>query len=254
MSNATNDLNTQREEGLYGWAYIAAAVEAFKGVLALLDANMRYNPASPYYCAGVVTEPASDMGYDNTGGLDDAERVRFEKRGIYAFALDSTNPPVDTARGMAVFAKDNQTLSLNPFDATGAERPYVGLIDRVESSLCWVNLDPFAIPAPEKLGAFMVATAQTLAADGVIVINRYQRIYPVVGSGGSVTLTENLPDGTFTGQVIVFQGNGANKVKFSDALNCKLAGDLAADLGAGDTLSLLWNGTDWLEIGRSMNS
>ncbi len=255
MANLDADRNTRQEDGLFGTAKIKGGVKAYQGGLALLDADGYYNPAAAVKCAGVIADPTSDMSYDNrTGSDDDAGMVvRFFRKGVYDQDLDSTDPPTDADRGLPLFAVDDHTVSLCPMSAAGVIRPYVGKLARVEGK-AWVDLDPGNAPAPAELGAQRVAKLQTVAAGDDLFFNQYQDAYPVKGDGGAVTLTADFPDG-YNGQRLTIRGTHANTVTLSGSVsNLKLAGGQSAVLGVNCNLTVEFDGTDWNEVGRSLNS
>lgn len=94
---------------------------------------------------------------------------------------------------------------------------------------------------------------QSMSNDGAVAVtNSYLR---VVGYLGAVVLDTDpaIADG-LTGQIIVIEGtNDSNTVTIADNCNTQLAGDASVVLGLNDTIMLIFNGTDWLEISRSAN-
>jgi hypothetical protein len=89
------------------------------------------------------------------------------------------------------------------------------------------------------------------AASATITPNRsYERVQGT----GAVTLnaTTAISNGSYTGQILVLQGkSNTNTLTVPDNANTKLAGNCT--LGDDDTLTLLWEGSDWIEISRSNN-
>lgn len=67
--------------------------------------------------------------------------------------------------------------------------------------------------------------------------------------------TTAITDGAFAGQILILQGTSdTNTITIQQAANCRLAGAANAVLGANDTLMLVWDGTDWIEVSRSNNT
>lgn len=88
---------------------------------------------------------------------------------------------------------------------------------------------------------------QTLAAGTTILPS--SRAVPVVGSGGAVTITADpsIADG-YQGQLLILEGtDNTNTVTLTDGLGMQLGAGTRV-LGANDTLTLMFNGTDWLEV------
>ncbi len=92
------------------------------------------------------------------------------------------------------------------------------------------------------------------AGGGVTVTNTVMRIS---GSGGAVDITANPQVvAGIDGQVVMLIGTSdTNTVKFDDATGLQLAGAVSFTMGIGDTLTLMYDGTNsvWSELGRSDN-
>lgn len=74
----------------------------------------------------------------------------------------------------------------------------------------------------------------------------------IQGSGGavSVTATNQITNGTDAGQELILMGRSdTNTVGFSNGNNLELNGDIV--LGESDSLSLVWDGTNWIELSRN---
>jgi hypothetical protein len=74
----------------------------------------------------------------------------------------------------------------------------------------------------------------------------------VRGNGGAITLGSIL-DGDFDNQILLLIGVSSFTVTVPDSFsaNTRLAADMV--LGLDDTLLLVWAGSDWVEISRSIN-
>ena len=94
-------------------------------------------------------------------------------------------------------------------------------------------------------------TTQVLTATSKI--NPIAGIVPV-SAAGAITLTSNpniLPG--VTGQLLILEGtSNTNTVTLTDGNGIKLSG--AITLGIRDTLTLMYNGTYFVELSRSNNS
>ena len=66
--------------------------------------------------------------------------------------------------------------------------------------------------------------------------------------------TTAINDGVKEGQILVLEGtDDSNTITIQDGANTQLAGGADAVLGAGDTVTLIWNGANWVELSRSNN-
>ena len=77
----------------------------------------------------------------------------------------------------------------------------------------------------------------------------------ISGSGGAIDITANpqVADGT-DGQMITIEcTSGANTVKFDDGNGLQLTSGVSFTMGANDILTLVYDGTDWIETGRRNN-
>jgi len=65
-------------------------------------------------------------------------------------------------------------------------------------------------------------------------------------------VTTAITDGAFIGQTLILQGtDDTNTIIIKNGANTKLTGDIT--LGANDTLSLIWDGSNWVETAFSNN-
>lgn len=258
MANLAEDRQTE----LFGqpgrrYAFgIAEAVTAYLGLLAFINAEGYYDPDAPVYCPGVVEDfPTGGNRGVNTTGADGDEKIVVASEERRLLDLHGSDTPTDADLGRPVFAVDNHTITLQPFHLTAA-RPFCGLFAGVEREQGRVDLTTRRSPSPLELGDYNRAPVQTLAAATVVVVNAYQQLYPVVGTGGATTLTADLPDGKFVGQEIELEGtHDTNAVVLSSAIsNIKLAGGVSLTLAANCAWRGRWNGTTWNEVTRSLNS
>lgn len=80
--------------------------------------------------------------------------------------------------------------------------------------------------------------------------NSYLRLSSATGVAAT---TVTLSDGLVTGQMLIIEGTGilGNGFTIADNNNTNLGSDAAMNIQ--DSLTLIWNGSDWLEIARSTN-
>ncbi len=94
------------------------------------------------------------------------------------------------------------------------------------------------------------------ATTTVFNINVGNQTYLRIGSDGTGTAaTRNvtLSDGLTIGQILIIHCHG-NPFKLKEAdLNLELQGNADLDMSQDDTLSLIWDGAEWVELHRSDN-
>lgn len=103
-----------------------------------------------------------------------------------------------------------------------------------------------------KLVATVASTQSITAAGGISGSGTYLK---VSGNGGAINITANpqISAGS-TGQIIIVEGQSdTNTVKLDDGTGLLLSGAQSFTLGLNDTIQLLYNGTNWVEITRSNN-
>ncbi|MFO1487542.1 MAG: glycosyl hydrolase family 28-related protein [Verrucomicrobiota bacterium] len=103
----------------------------------------------------------------------------------------------------------------------------------------------------------MLGTAPLTASPGngstITPASSYLRLVP---ANGTVTLNATTPiaAGTAPGAILVLEGTSdASPVIVPNAPHVRLAGGASRSLGARDALTLIWNGTDWIELSFSNN-
>jgi hypothetical protein len=95
--------------------------------------------------------------------------------------------------------------------------------------------------------------SQTAITGNTITVTK-SYVYVGSGNGGNVTIGPSgiaITDGV-QGELLILEGSSdVLTVTVLDNANTKLSGSMV--LGAGDTLMLMFNGTDWIEISRTNN-
>jgi hypothetical protein len=105
---------------------------------------------------------------------------------------------------------------------------------------------------PQLTGSRGSPSAVTAAAGVAFTGNFFNNVWWVQGSGGAVTVTANpqIAAGTSIGQELILIGRSStNTVTFQTGTGLSLAGIIT--LGADDSITLLWDGTNWLELCRN---
>ena len=113
----------------------------------------------------------------------------------------------------------------------------------------WINY-PSVEYAKASYNEFNNTRVQTLDASTALYIDPYidNQIIFVEGDGGAVTTSQDLPDGGKLGQVVHLVGYSSNTWTLPNGQNCALKNGKSVTLGANDRISLIWNGSDWIEM------
>ena len=105
------------------------------------------------------------------------------------------------------------------------------------------------------IGGFTTAAEQTaeVVTEGSTIVAT--GTYQPISSAGAVTTsaTTAIADGVVNGQILILVNeNASDTIIVKNGANTHLTGDIT--LGNDDTLTLMWDGADWLEIATSNNS
>ena len=95
-----------------------------------------------------------------------------------------------------------------------------------------------------------------LAAGGSIDVTVNNRSFIRLNTtGGAITLnaTNSITNGAGIGQILILENFSTNLITISDNSNVQLMGGTSYGLLQYDTLTLIWDGNDWVEITRSNN-
>ena len=98
-------------------------------------------------------------------------------------------------------------------------------------------------------GGASLAPAATLTATDGMTVTPSASFHPL-GSAGTVTITLGV-DGVEDGHVVVLTNTTATTINLADSGTAKLSAAMA--LGQDDTITLIKQGTAWLELSRSTN-
>lgn len=135
---------------------------------------------------------------------------------------------------------DKQTQSDERFSILNDRSPLDRYIDEGSKAIIESTIRRFYRKTAETVGAAFSLQPAT-------------QFHQLTGTAARTSdTTTAVKDGTFIGQLLVIEGtHDVNTITIKDNANTKMAGD--AVLGANDTLTLMWNDTDWTEICRSNN-
>ncbi|MEK7721412.1 MAG: hypothetical protein AAB359_03380, partial [Elusimicrobiota bacterium] len=100
---------------------------------------------------------------------------------------------------------------------------------------------------------FPASGIQSLGAGAILSVDR--AFVRVTGSGASQTRNATTPIAAGTaGQMVVIEGTNAFTVSIPAGGNVKFSGSPTAfALGPNDIIALLYDGTNWVELYRSLN-
>ncbi len=103
----------------------------------------------------------------------------------------------------------------------------------------------------EIIRRFYLKTAETMAATFIITPkSQYHRLTAAAAVTSNTTTA--IVDGYFVGQLLIIEGtDNTNTITIKDNANTKMAGDVV--LGINDTITFMWDDTDWIELARSNN-
>lgn len=137
MTAATQNRNTPQRPGLSRHLALAAGAECFAGTIAVINANGYGEPgttATGITAAGVFKHYAS-----NVHGTDGDQAVQVE-RGNFRLENSAGADEITAADiGTVCFIVDDQTVAKT--SGTDTRSP-AGLVDDVDDTGVWVNIDP----------------------------------------------------------------------------------------------------------------
>lgn len=224
--------------------------------------------------------PVTDTTNIVKGSADGTKLMRFEVDGITTGTTRVMTVPdkditlCDTAEVMLLSGTqamtadmdmgDNSIVSideLKPYDtvgiriqdSTGVTRLMLGKSTYAFFTYQNVNMNKYDI---EDIGALILsdATQLTIGASLPDMITVTQSYHTVETAGAAASDELHIIDGGTTGQIVVLKAaNDAHTVVVKDnADNIQLEGDMSLD-NLQDTLTLIYDGSNWLEISRSNN-
>lgn len=106
------------------------------------------------------------------------------------------------------------------------------------------QLSPVALEQPSIL----------TIVDGVTTITSANSYIRITSTGAAATSNATaIADPASGSQILVIENVGASTITIRNAANTKLAGAADVNLGTNDTLTVIFDGGDWVQIGSSNN-
>lgn len=141
------------------------------------------------------------------------------------------------------------TVAAGTLTVTGAVD--VGGDVTMENDEVLSNATDTVIDVSAFFGFAVQSTCVITGGDSITPTGTYQ---PVSSTLTMTTSTSTaILDGVFTGQVLlIVNANAADPITVDDGGNTILSGD--AVLGPDDTLFVIWDGSDWVEIAQANNT
>jgi len=103
-----------------------------------------------------------------------------------------------------------------------------------------------------QIGGFLAYTEGVvidLGSGGTITPTAtYQPITNSTGGSITTSATTAIADGPVAGAILILVNEDAQDIVIKNAANTLLSGDITLTGGAMDTLTLIWNGADWVGI------
>lgn len=132
MAAATEDRETQRQDGVLIAFAVGAAKKIWRGILGCTDnATLKAEPAAD--AAGKTFCGVSYEKADNSSGAAGAINCRFYQKGVFTFPYTGAAP----ALGAKVYVSDDQTVT-----ATASVNPVaVGRVVKVDTTAVTCDID-----------------------------------------------------------------------------------------------------------------
>ncbi len=232
----------------------------------------------------IEMDPEGGTNYTNMGT---SQLVSFPYaiaagNGLESIKYDSTGTVVIRTADTKTTSSTNASWLTNGNAATGANS-FIGTTDNSDLILKRMNAEGLrirignAVTIPGKLGLGVTAPVTTLDVNGGVTLrdttfnvsgnftlNAGNRSMIFLNSSVSATTTCTMADGLQRGQIVIISMLGSRGVSFVNngpVNNTRVNTDgkgVNSHIGdavlytEGNTLTLLWNGADWVEIASSM--
>ncbi len=137
MAAATKNRNTPHRAGGVRGHSVKGGVRCYAGTIAVMAADGFAKPGTT--ATGLVALGRFDEHVDNTEGAD-GEKLAAVSRGNFRFDNSAGADEITAAdAGKVCYIVDDQTVALT--SATSTRSP-AGIVDTVDDSGVWVNIDP----------------------------------------------------------------------------------------------------------------
>jgi hypothetical protein len=213
------------------------------------DKAAAFNALSPMSALG-------DVVYGGTSGA--GTRLAGDTSDVKKFLRSQSSTGTATAPAWDTIASGDLTTALTTPPAIGGTTPQAGTftaltatgLTTLSAGLTSASANTKELPVDASIAFTPASATETIAADGVIHPTRpFVKITaasPVTGS----TITA-IADGWNSGQILTVLNVGTNAITVKNNANTKIGADLA--LAQNDSLSVWWNGTDWVRYASADN-
>ncbi|MFL5763841.1 MAG: beta strand repeat-containing protein [Bacteroidia bacterium] len=227
--------------------------------------------AATYY--GINASASASSGttygiYGSAGGAGTCYGVYGSMSGVGGYGVYGIAP--GGGNGVGVAGVSNSGSATTAYGVSGSSLNSFGGHFQKSTGVIYADLGGQAYAGlfmGGKVGIGTTTPGTTLEVNGAITHTATTRGYTTAGvlnigdegyirlsSSGVCTLGSSLGAGSTIGQVCILENaNPANTITLQVGGNLRLNGAVSYIMGPGDTLTLIWNGSQWLEIGRSNN-
>lgn len=220
-------------------------------------ANVGIGTSLPIYDLSFGGNAGRDIGMvRNTVANTAGNLLRIEAGGATLAATNRNGGTLNLAAGIST---GTGASTINFLTSTPG---LTGTTDNVQSTKMTINGNGdvgIGIATPQSRldvnGDLSLRTPATVALAASFTIDMSVNPFSYIRTSCTANVTCNgglaVTNGSVVGQMLIIEHTSATTATYVDAANVQLAGSFIMDLN--DTLTLIWNGTDWVEITRSSN-
>lgn len=222
-------------------------------------ANVGIGTSLPTFDLSFGGDAGRDIGMvRNTVANTAGNFLRIEAGGATVASTNRVGGTLNLASGIST---GNSGSIINFLTATPGT---IGTTDNLQSIKMTINGNGdvgVGVTTPQtKLdvnGDVSLRTGATIALGASFTIDLTVNPYTYLRLSCGANVTSfggtSITGGSVIGQILILENTSNTTITFVDNSNVQLNGNVGYVMGVFDTLTLLWNGTDWIEIARSNN-